>query len=230
MDQIEEFEKYFNGLMEDEERSAFKEKLEKDPELRKAFRFHEEMYNALRDKQAIELRKKLIYASRRYRKQDKGLFRFPGKRTRYLIAASMVITIGLAALILLQKDRLKIFSGEELVLWLPGEDNSPEFTLPESYYTFNKILYRGEEPDMLTPVDSAVFKPGQTINFKWDHNIKPALDFYLCNWHDSTVLEKKFSGTGFRIVAPEERGIYYYRVEEDSHLVKLGIFFIDQSR
>jgi hypothetical protein len=52
--------------------------------------------------------------------------------------------------------------------------------------------------------------------------------FIMSNWQDSVVHMEGVSGNGFRINSLLDKGVYYYRVLDNGHLVKLGVVFVDE--
>jgi hypothetical protein len=228
MNQLEEFEKYFSGLMQEEEKLSFEKRIRVDKDLNKDFRFYKELYDALKNEEAINLRKKLEKAERKY--GQKSIHRkFLTGRNNLLLAATLIILAGIVFLIILYRGNNILPQSEDYIAWVPGPDVSKEFILPKTYYFFREMQVTDGALEVITPPDSSLILPGSQIQFRWKNNIENNMVFILSNWQDSIVHLEGIKGQGFTINSSLNRGIYYYRIMNNDNLKKLGVFIIDES-
>ncbi|GAA4276092.1 hypothetical protein GCM10022259_08160 [Aquimarina mytili] len=92
---FEQIEDYLAGKLEGNELESFKKLLEIDPELREEVRLHKELGRALKDKKALDFRKKLIKLEDKIDKKKESPIQKPFISHYWKIAASIAIIIGL---------------------------------------------------------------------------------------------------------------------------------------
>ncbi len=224
---LKRIERYLNGEMEFEERSAFEAELQKNNDLKKAYDEHLEIYDALHDREAIDLRLQLKDIHKEHVSGKKGRI-FPlGSRNLLWLAAAVIISLGVASMVIyyaLQGSTNRNFNlsaNREQLL-----DNEI-YKLPHIYDELLKYRFRSEELDLKIPEDSSIYMRRQDIIFKWEFHSAYPVYLDIIEKNGDLVYESVKPVTSPHTVYKNlPRGVYIYRFHSDDVALTYGIFYV----
>jgi hypothetical protein len=220
------FERYFNQEMGEAEKKQFELRLEKDTVFRKEFEEYRSIYDAISDKEVMELRKHLKKLGDKHRDGRLG-----GKITGYgkqwfWLAALLIISLSIVSILYfwMSSPLTPQFLGMRL-----GSKNLQQeiYDLDPAYKEMVRYRVRSEDFQLKEPHDSLVVDKKSEIRFDWSYFMTEQLYFDVLNKSGELVismgpdlpkpliLKKKF-----------QRGVYVYRFRTASDTIYTGLFFV----
>lgn len=224
---LRRIERYLNGGMEFEERSAFEAELQKNTDLKKAFDEHLEVYDALQDRDAIDLRLQLKDIHREYMSGKKGRIYPLRNKNLIWLAAIVVISLGIISLVIFYSLQGSVNRNIKLSVNREQMIATKLYQLPHIYDEMLKYRFRSEELNLKTPEDSAIFMRRQDMVFTWELHSSFPVYLDIINRNGDLVYESLKPVTSPHIVYKNlSRGVYIYRFHSSSIALTYGIFYV----
>ena len=218
---LKQFEKYYNGEMEPEEKAAFEEALAASPEMNASYREYLSIYDALADKDMLDLRiklKEIREESNRMSDRD-----FLSIRYNWVwVAALIVVILGISVVTsaLIRDSDVK-------------RQQAAERSLAElyAYSDLNAELMRYEQRDfnfkLQSPVDSIFISRHTPLNFQWTVDSTDPLLLELINWRGIIIFtSEKPVVSPYHVDRELPPGLLAYRFRTDSAAYCIGFLFL----
>ncbi len=219
-------ERYLNGEMTEAEKNQFEKSLQEDPALKKEYEEHIAIYEALGDKETLELRRSLKKIGEEFdeKKNEKGRRR---DLNNFLwIAAMLIISISfISVTYLLVKSPIAshIFG---LKIGAHNIENQI-YRLEPAYAEAVKYRVRSEGFHLAVPHDSLVVEKNADILFKWNLDIREPITLDVMNKFGKIVFSSKRSLTSpFVFDKNLPNGIYVFRFRTDKATLYTGLFYV----
>lgn len=258
---LHEFEAYFNGDLNAEEKIAFEVSLDHKPGMKAAWKEYQSMMDAFSNKEAISLRIKLNEMFFRHRQGVK--IRNVTNSFWFRMSAAAVIIVIMGFLLYFFYTSGHNFQKPEEVQFIPGSDTiqtirqdtsqdvdeSNSYPIPEESVldtiragqfanifemeeyqispVFAELLhnvYRGNWFGLISPEDSAVFLPGDSIGFMWETNIHEPLYFDVLDRHGGVIYKHSGPVSSPWHYKPQlSPAIYMFRFATKDNPVWMGV-------
>jgi hypothetical protein len=219
---LKKFEKYYNDEMEPEERATFEQSLEADPDLKSAYREYLDIYDAIADKETLDLMIKLKEIRKDNAKKNRGA-NFLSQGYNWLwMAALITIIISLTTIVSLMIRRLE--AKEKYAYELSAPVNQDMSNLDRELTRFNQ---RQIEFNLESPKDSVFLNRKNPVLFKWNVNSTEPLILELIDWQGRFV----FSSGGpvespYLVKKKLPGGIIAYRFRTETEAFRLGFLYL----
>jgi hypothetical protein len=219
---LKQFEKYFNGEMEPEEKASFEESLQKDPELNAAYAEYLSIYDAIGDKDLLELRIKLKeILNENARKKDAPDFFMQGYNWLWM-AALITIMISftvIISLIITRSDKDDQFASE---ISVPGSNG---------YNTLDKELKRFEQRNvdfkLELPKDPISFNRKDPLLFKWTVNSTNPLILDLIDMEGQVIFSSgRAIESPYLVIKKLPNGMLVYRFRTETESYYMGFLYL----
>jgi hypothetical protein len=99
-----------------------------------------------------------------------------------------------------------------------------EYQISAVYAELLHSVYRSSWFHLLTPADSVIFAPGDSLQFIWETNIKDSLYFDVLDRHGSVIFKQKGAITSPFIYKPKlPPAIYMFRFATQNEPIWMGV-------
>jgi len=219
-------ERYLDNRMDQEERRQFEDRLQDDEALRREFDEYKGIYEAISDRDTLELRKDLKEIGRNFR-EKKG----PAHNGRELNSL-----IWLAALLIIS---LSVVSITYMMLNSPlaphifrvgigySSSGSQIYQLDPASAEIFRYKIRSENFHLESPRDSLIVEKRNKLVFTWKMTDPKPVILDILNRHGQIVFS-----TGKAVQSPFifsrniREGIYIYRFRTESDTIHTGLFYV----
>jgi hypothetical protein len=217
-----QFERYYNGEMEPGEKASFEEALAQYPELNAAFKEYLSIYDAISDKDMIDLRIKLREireeAARDRNKPD--FFRHSYNWLWMAALITIILSFTLIVSLLIARVDLK----EQLVSEFNTVDTQEYSSLDRELMKFGK---RNMDFKLESPDDSLFFNRKDPLLFKWTVNSMNPLILELIDREGNIVFSSGKPALSPYVVNKRlPPGILVYRFRTDTEAYYIGFLFL----
>jgi hypothetical protein len=216
------FEKYYNGEMTPEEKSGFEKSLAADPILNASFKEYVSIYDALKDKDSLDLRTKLKEI-REEEEQRRKTTDFFGYGYNWLwMAALITIIISITVITSL------------LITWRPKADQVAfanlhiEAPKPSNLEReLSRFAQRNSDFKILLPKEAVIQRDKAPITFSWTISLEDPLIFELIDWDGNIV----FSSVGpvtspYTISGHLPGGAMVFRFRTTTEAYSIGFLYL----
>jgi len=219
---LKQFEKYYNGEMDPEEKASFENSILQDPELNSSFQEYLSIYDAIRDQDTLDLRTKLKEI-REERARNKNRPDFFSHGYNWLWMAAL-LTIIISFTVIISLLITKIEWNDQVA----SELNSVEVL---EYSALNRELMKFEQRNMdfklESPKDSFSFNSKDDLLFKWTVDSVNPLILELIDWEGRIVFSSgKPAISPYLIKKKLPGGILVYRFRTDTEAYYIGFLFL----
>jgi hypothetical protein len=219
---LKQFEKYHNGEMEPSEKASFEESLTKDPELNASYVEYLSIYEAIGDKDLLDLRIKLKeILEENARKKDSPDFFMHGYNWLWM-AALITIIVSFTVII-----SLMITSGDK------GGQFASGISVPESngYSALDKELKRFEQRNvdfkLELPKDPIAHNRKDPLLFKWTVNSTNPLILDLIDLEGQVIFSSgKAIESPYLVIKKLPDGMIVYRFRTETESYFLGFLYL----
>jgi hypothetical protein len=216
-----QFERYYNGEMQPGEKASFEEALAQNPELNAAFKEYLSIYDAISDKDMIDLRIKLReIREEAARDRNKPDFFRHGYNWLWMAALiTIILSFTLIVSLLIARVDLK----EQLVSEFNTVDTQEYSSLDRELMKFGKRMdFKLESPD-----DSLFFNRKDPLLFKWTVNSMNPLILELIDREGNIVFSSGKPALSPYVVNKRlPPGILVYRFRTDTEAYYIGFLFL----
>jgi hypothetical protein len=183
---LKTIERYFNGEMDKQEREQFESDLGSNPLLKKEFDECKAVYEAIGDKESLQLRRQLKEIARGF---EKGEGRIGIRRVRnewVWLAALLIISISIISIV------YSLVNSPLTSQYLALRDNvrntsSGTFRLDPVYDDMMRYRLRSSEFILECPRDSLVVEKRSDVLFRWTTSIEGPFILEILNRHGALV-------------------------------------------
>lgn len=217
-----QFELYCNGEMEPDEKEAFEESLEKDPELKASYQEYLDIYEAIADKETLELRMKLKEI-REENSRSKPAGDFLGQGYNWLwMAALITVIISFTTLVGIMIRRIEMREKFAYTYSTPEKQDTGGLDRELTRFGQRQVNFNIESPK-----DSLYLSRSHPILFKWTVDSTEPLILDLINGQGIIV----FSSGGpvqspFIVDAWLPGGIIAYRFRTKTEVFRIGFLYM----
>lgn len=217
-----QFERYYNGEMEPGEKASFEEALAQNPELNAAFKEYLSIYDAISDKDMIDLRIKLREI-REEAARDRNKPDFFRHSYNWLWMAAL-ITIILSFTVIVSLLIARVDWKEQLVSEFNTVDSLEYSALDRELMKFGK---RNMDFKLESPDDSLFFNRKDPLLFKWTVNSMNPLILELIDREGNIVFSSGKPALSPYVVNKRlPPGILAYRFRTDTDAYYIGFLFL----
>jgi hypothetical protein len=219
---FKQFEKYYNGEMEPEEKASFEKSLEQDQELNASFKEYLSILEAIGDKETIDLRIKLREI-REESARDKNKPDFFRHSYNWLWMAAL-ITIILSFTVIVSLLIARVEWKDQLISDLYTVDSQDYSALDRELMKFGK---RNMDFKLLSPADSLFFNRKDPLLFSWAVNSTNPLILELIDREGKIVFSSDKPAISPLVVNKRlPPGILVYRFRTDTDAYYIGFLFL----
>jgi hypothetical protein len=212
---IKQFEMYLNGELDPGEKAAFEDSLGKDPGLNASFQEYLSIYQAIRDKESLELRLKLKeIREEQARGRNKSDF-FRQNYNWIWMAALIAVVIGLTAVL-----SVMIKDAGGIKPFLSGVTSSESHDHTKLDRELLRFAQRHVNFILESPEDSIYFNRKATLVFKWTVNSTDPLILELIDRDGRIVFSSGKPVQSPYVVRkrlPSGLLVYRFRTEKESY-------------
>ena len=219
--QLELFEKYYNGEMPAEEKVQFEEQLEADDELKAAYQEYLGIYEALGDKDMMDLRAKLKeIREENVSKRKPRDFLSQGNNWMWL-AALLVIIISITVITSLLVTQI----GNTKPLIVTGYDvEKPHFG--ELDRELMKYAQRNSDFSLKEPDETVITRTRSPLRFEWTITGVDSLIIDLLDWNGKVIYTSGQPVSSPHVINKKlPYGIVIFRFRTDLYAYHAGIHF-----
>jgi hypothetical protein len=218
---LQQFERYYNGEMGPEEKASFENSLSESPEMNASFKEYLGIYEALSDRDTLDLRIKLKELRDERARMNNNNF-FIQKYNWLWVAALITVILGITVVTSLMIGRAEW--RKQMAAEVKLEDIS-------EYSDLNRELMRYAQRDndfkLESPGDSVFINRNTVLNFKWTVNSTDNLLLELINWHGDIIYSSgKPVISPYRVNMKLPPGILAYRFRTDTEAYLIGFLFL----
>lgn len=219
-------ERYLNQEMTGAEKKEFEQRLLDDPALKSEYDEYIAIYEALSDRETLELRRSLKKIGEEYieKKDSKGKRR--NLNNIFWLAALLIISISLISVtyLLVRSPLASHFFGLRI-----GAHNIENqiYRLEPAYAEAVRYRVRSEGFHLLMPHDSLVVEKNADILFKWNLDIQEPITLDVMNKFGMVVFSSRRSlDSPFKLEKNLPNGIYVFRFRTDKATLYTGLFYV----
>lgn len=216
------FEKYYNKEMSDPEREQFERSLETDQEMNASFKEYLSIYDAISDKETLDLRRKLTDISKE-EGVDQKTTDFLGQGRNWLwMAALMTILICLTTIIYMFFDRLE--KREKFLT----EVYHGIYTNPGNLEReLTKFDQRNVGLEVDAPGDTIFIDRHGPIYFQWHFDFEEPLILDLIDQQGNVIYNSgRFITSPFTVKGSFPGGLVVYRFRTEKEFYYMGFMFL----
>jgi hypothetical protein len=219
---LKQFEKYYNGEMEPDEKASFEEALSDDQELNASYKEYLSIYEALSDHEILDLRMKLKEI-REENARDKNYPDFFRHGYNWLwMAALITIIISFTLIVSLMINRAKL--KDQLASGINTAEIHKYSALDGELMKFKQ---RNVELILESPKDSLFFHREDPLRFQWTVNLSDPLILDLIDWEGKIVFSSVKPVTSPYVVKKKlPGGMLVYRLRTDTESYYIGFLFL----
>jgi hypothetical protein len=215
------FERYYNGEMDPDEKDSFEKSMSEDPELDASYQEYLSIYDAIRDKETLDLRIKLKEIREENARKRKGKdFLSQGNNWLWMAALiTVIISFTIITSLLITRSR-------------PNEQFAFETIQPYNpdYSAFDRELIKFEQRNvnfkLESPKDSIFLNRNNPILFKWSFNATDPLILELIDSSGRIVFSTvKPVESPYTIDKNLPYGIMVYRFRTETEAYSLGFLY-----
>jgi hypothetical protein len=219
---LKQFERYYNDEMEPEEKATFEQSLAQDQDLKSAYQEYLDIYEAIADKETLDLRIKLKEIREENAKKNKGIYFLSQGYNWLWMAALITIIISFTTIVSLMIRRLE--AREKYAFELSAPVNQDMSSLDRELTRFSQ---RQIEFNLDSPKDSVFLNRKNPILFKWYVNSTEPLILELIDWQGRIV----FTSGGpvespYLVKKKLPGGIIAYRFRTETEAFRLGFLYL----
>lgn len=216
------FEKYYNGQMSPGEKEDFDLMLSSDPELNEEFKEYLGIYDAIRDKDTMDLRIKLKEIREENSKKRTTPDFFSHGYNWLWVAAMLVIIAGFSIIIsLLITD---IESNKKAVAENIEVDSIPASQLDRELTRFEQ---RHSDFRLVAPLDPVIYRNKTTLEFQWTITTVDKLIIELIDKNGTIVFSSgKPVASPYKVKRWLPSGILLFRFRVENQAYYLGFLLI----
>ena len=220
-------EKYFNQQMDEKERADFEDQLMENDSLRAEYDEYKEIYEAIGDKEIIELRRSLKKIGEKYKGDEDGNHG-SGQIVNgwFWIAALLIISISIISVTYmlvnssLTKQVLGFNIGSEII-------RDRIYRLEPAYAEIIRYRVRSEDFHLESPRDSVVVERRSEIVFSWNTSIKETIFLDVLNKYGKVIFTTGVTGKNRYIFSKKiPQGIFVFRFRTLSDTIYTGLFYV----
>jgi hypothetical protein len=210
---IELIEKYFDGILNEEEKSVFNKKLSENSDFAKLVKIRSALPGIWKDAAQYESTKNEI---REVLKEGLEQKVFPIKRIYYAVAAGILLLVGTFVLFFLINNNKGIdqTSDKKRI----KEDSLTIMPQMEQPSRAKKEIYKAEDIDIISPVEGMKFHSHDTIIFKWVNKNDTTTHLLLISKTDNNTVENIAVKPGQEMVTVKacdlKTGEYYWMLSD----------------
>jgi hypothetical protein len=221
-DQLKQFEAYYNGEMEPAEKDAFEALLKEDGNLKADFEEYLSIYEAIGDRETMDLRLKLKEIRDEKTRSRFGHDFFKHSYNWLWMAALLTIIISITVIVSL------LISQPEMNRQIVTGIESIE---PEKFSALdlelNKYARRNIEFNLYSPVNQLFINRKEPITFIWSVDSSDPLILELINWEGTVVYSsRKPVSSPFIVKKKFTSGIFVFRFRTCTEAYYMGLLFI----
>jgi len=219
---LKQFENYYNGEMEPEEKASFERSLSQDPELNASYKEYLIIYDAIGDKDVLDLRIKLkeIREENARNRNRPDFFRY-GYNWLWMAA---LITIIISFTIITSLLIAKVDWNDEVTSALNAVDIHEYSALDRELMKFEQ---RNIDFKLESPKDSIFFNRKYPLLFKWTVDSTYPLILELIDWEGKIVFSSdKPAISPYLVKKKLPGGIMVYRFRTDTEAYYIGFLFL----
>ena len=224
---LKEIERYLNGEMGEDEKANFESELAHNPELSRDYKEHLEIYEAIGDKEVLELRQQLKRIHARLYRNKFGGREFISNNHWLLIAAGLLVLAGFLGILL--RVMKPVMSEEQFLSQLRTNSSSvmDPYRLMPVYRDLLELKTRSQDFNFVAPSDSTIFKSGQAIHFEWKTKSHHPSILEILNSQGHIVFSTEIQ-QGDQLIFHEKlkKGVFVFRLQSDNRTLYYGVFFI----
>jgi hypothetical protein len=219
---LKQFEKYYNGEMEPAERASFEESLSRNPELDASFKEYLSIYDAIGDRDMLDLRIKLREI-REELDRDRNRPDFFRHSYNWLwMAALITIIVSFTTIVSL------LIAKVEWKNQVATELNTVDI---HEYGALDRELMKFEQRNMdfnlESPKDSIFFSRKDPLLFQWTVNSTDPLILELIDWEGKIIFSSgKPALSPYLVKMQLPGGILVYRFRTDKEAYYIGFLFL----
>lgn len=219
---LKQFEMYNNDEMEPEEKAAFEKSLSLNMELNSSFKEYLSILDAIRDRDAMDLRIKLKEIREENSRNISGSDFFRHSYNWLWMAALLTIMISFTVIV-------------SLLITKTGSDNqvASDFNSVEirEYSALDRELMKFEQRNMdfklESPKDAIFFSKKDPLVFKWTVDPAFPLILELIDWEGNIVFSSgKYSISPYLVKSKLPGGILVYRFRTETESCYIGFLFL----
>jgi hypothetical protein len=216
------FEKYYNKEMSDTEREQFERNLETDKEMNALFKEYLSIYDAISDKETLDLRRKLIDISRAEEDDNKSRDFLSQGRNWFWIAALMTILICLTAIMYMFFDRIE--KREKFI----AEVYQGIYAHPGNMEReLTKFDQRNVGFQVDAPGDTIFINKQGPIYFQWHLDFEEPLILDFIDQQGKVIYNSgKFITSPFTVKGTFPGGMIVYRFRTEKEFYYMGFMFL----
>jgi hypothetical protein len=216
------FEKYYNDEMDPEARKAFEESLSSDPELNASFREYLSIYEAINDKDALDLRIKLRELREENSKGGNVSDFFMQGYNWVWVAALLVVIISFSVILSLLVTNIE--RHKELMAKATEVQPTTIGPLDREIMRFEQ---RHSDFNLAMPDDPIIYINKETLEFQWTVTTTESLMLELINWDGNIIYSSgKSVISPYVVKANLPAGSVVFRFRSETESYHLGILFI----
>jgi len=221
-DNLKQFEKYYNNEMEPDERASFEALLSRDPAFREDFNEYMGIYEAISDKETLDLRIKLKeIREENARERNKPDF-FRHSYNWLWMAALLTIIISFTVIISLLITKPDV--NTQLATGLDKVDTQEFSALDRELQKFER---RNMDFKLESPDQDLFHNRRDPILFKWTVNSTDPLILELINWEGKIVYSSgKPVESPYTMRKKLPGGIMVYRFRTNTESYYIGFLFL----
>ncbi|MCU0370140.1 MAG: hypothetical protein MUC31_01890 [Bacteroidales bacterium] len=219
---LRKFDKYHDGEMEPEEKAAFELSLSQDPELNNSYKEYISILDALRDRDALDLRIKLKEIRDETTRNKQGNDFFRHSYNWLWMAALLTIIISFTVIISLMITKTE--STEQVAYEFEAVDM-------KEYSALNRELMKFEQRNMdfnlESPVGAIFFNSKEPLVFKWTVDTTASLILEMIDWEGRIVYSSgRYAESPHKIKRKLPGGILVYRFRTETESACIGFLFL----
>ena len=221
-DNLKQFEAYYNGDMEPDEKARFEALLKEDASLKADFDEYMEIYKAIGAKEIMDLRLKLKEIRDESFRGRPGLDFFNHRYNWVWVAALLTIILGLTVVITLLTTRPELNSKTAAGLEKIEVEEFSKLNHELMKYAQRNIDFNIDEPG------ERIFQGRkEPILFKWAVDSDEPLVLELIDWEGKIVYSSgKPVSSPFVVKSRFASGIFVYRFRTSTESFYLGLLFL----
>jgi hypothetical protein len=183
---IELIEKYFDGILNEEEKSVFDKKHSENTDFAELVKLRTTLPRILKDAALYETTKKEIRGALILEENEPELFTL--KRIYYAVAAGILLLAGTFVVFFLI-DNNKNGSDQTAENKSAKEDSLTIMRQIEQPLKAKKKIYKAEDTGLITPVEGMVFSYNDSIIFKWVNKNDTATHLLIISKYNNITVE-----------------------------------------
>jgi len=222
-------DRFYSGEMTEKEKTEFLKTVDSDVFLQEEYQDTEEIFQNIGSEKTLLLRHQIeVLYAKEANKQLSRQFSIKAVQSRIAIAAVVIIAVAISIIFALKQKSISSFNDEIVEYNITKKSPFIDTPLNPRLELLIESNFRNEVIITDMPEEDNIVTPSTDLQFGWTKLYPGIIYFNIYDTNDSLLFTNSAMGNSFKLKAPELPGIYYWVIETEEEIIKIGRFYVKE--